>query len=210
MPHKKLTLTLLIATLFLFSGCDTGGGSDETPATTETSAPTVTETPATPVAEPEETPVTETVSTPSPQILGSTTITSTAGQSIQVDRTPQGFIFRGYEGMIVLLEVYGDTCPHCVEAIASYNRLQAKYPNDVVVIALESYGTLNNAGKQQYITIPKSKTGNMFSFIRDLTGYNREAVPFLMIFDRNGDKVYQKILANFPEAEIDSRIQSLL
>jgi len=208
MPHNKLTLTLLITTLFLFSGCDMGGGSDDTP-TIETSAPTVTETSTapveTPVAEPEET-----VSTPSPQILASTTITSTAGQTIQVDRTPQGFIFRGYEGMIVLLEVYGDTCPHCVEAIPSYNRLQAKYPNDVVVIALESYGTLNNAGKQQYITIPKSKTGNMFSFIRDLTGYNREAVPFLMIFDRNGDKVYQKILANFPEAEIDSRIQSLL
>jgi hypothetical protein len=77
------------------------------------------------------------------------------------------------------------------------------------VIALESYGTLNNADKQQYITIPKANTGKMFVFIRDMTGYNREAVPYLMIFDRSGKLVYDKILANFPEAEIENWIQSL-
>ena len=144
------------------------------------------------------------------QILGSTNIVTRKGKTIKVDRTAGGFIFHGYEGKIVLLEVYGDTCPHCVDAIPAYNRLQAKYPNDVVIIALESYGTLNNAGRQQYITIPKSKTGSMFSYIQSLTGYNRQAVPYLMIFDRNGNKVYNKILANFPENDIDNRIQQLL
>jgi thiol-disulfide isomerase/thioredoxin len=144
------------------------------------------------------------------QVLGSTSIVTTKGETIQVDKTATGFIFHGYEGKIVLLEVYGDTCPHCVEAIPAYNRLQAKYPDDVVIIALESYGSLNNAGRQQYITIPKAKTGSMFSFIQSLTGYNRQAVPYLMIFDRNGNKVYNKILANFPENDIDNRIQQLL
>jgi len=144
------------------------------------------------------------------QVLGSTNIVTTKGKTIKVDRTAGGFIFHGYEGKIVLLEVYGDTCPHCVDAIPAYNRLQAKYPDDVVIIALESYGSLNNAGRQQYITIPKAKTGSMFSFIQSLTGYNRQAVPYLMIFDRNGNKVYNKILANFPENDIDNRIQQLL
>jgi thiol-disulfide isomerase/thioredoxin len=128
---------------------------------------------------------------------------------MRVDRIPEGIVVEGYQGKIVLLEVYGDTCPHCINAIASYNRLRAKYPDDVVVIALESYGTLNNAGRQQYITIPKANTGKMFAFIRDMTGYNREIVPYLVILDRNGNPVYEKALVNFPEAEIENWILSL-
>jgi len=129
---------------------------------------------------------------------------------IQVDKTAGGFIFHGYEGKIVLLEVYGDTCPHCVAAIPAYNSLQAKYQNDMVVIALESYGTLTNASRQQYITIPKANTGNMFMFIRSLTGYSMNAVPYLMVLDRNGDYVYESLLADFPLDTIESLIQSLL
>ena len=148
--------------------------------------------------------------TPPANSLGFTTITTTDGKQIRVDRTAEGFIFKGYEEKIVLLEVYGDTCPHCMDAIPAYNRLQAKYPKDVVIIALESYGTLGNAALQQYITIPMSDTGDMFSFIRNLTGYNRQAVPYLMILDRDGGIVYDEILADFPESTIDSQIQSLL
>lgn len=142
--------------------------------------------------------------------IGYTTIVTTTGKKIRVDSTPGGFVFEGYVGKIVLLEVYGDTCPHCIAAIPSYNALQKKYPNDVVIIALESYGTLTNASQQQYITIPKVDTGTMFSSIQSLTGYNRQAVPYLMILDRKGDYVYEKVLADFPEATIDGIIQGLL
>ena len=142
--------------------------------------------------------------------LEHTTIVTTNGKNIRVDRTPDGFVFEGYVGKIVLLEVYGDTCPHCMAAIPSYNTLQAKYSKDVVVIALESYGTLSNASQQHYLTVAKAKHGKLFSFIQTLTTYNFQAVPYLMILDRNGDIVYDKILADFPENEIDTRIQSLL
>jgi len=139
-----------------------------------------------------------------------TTIITTKGKKIRVDRTPDGFVFEGYVGKIVLLEVYGDTCPHCTAAIPSYNRLQAKYAKDVVVIALESYGTLSNASKQLYLTVAKDKHGSMFSFIPKVTSYRFQAVPYLMIMSRSGDIVYDKVLADFPESEIESQIQSLL
>ena len=182
MKYNKLAASLFFSGILLLSGCGSSDSSSSTPPPPATGNP----------------------------VLGSTTITTTSGQTIQVDKTAGGFIFRGYEGKIVLLEVYGDTCPHCIEAIPSYNNLQAKYPNDVVIIALESYGTLGNAGLQQYITIPKANTGNMFPFITELTGYNLEAVPYLMILARDGDIVYSSILASFPQAEIDTRIQQLL
>ena len=148
--------------------------------------------------------------TPPVNSLEFTNIVTTEGKEIRVDRTAEGFIFKGYEGKIVLLEVYGDTCPHCIEAIPAYNRLQAKYPDDVVIIALESYGTLTNAGLQQYITIPEANTGEMFSFIKTLTGYYRQAVPYLMILDRDGAIFYDEILADFPESTIDNMIQNHL
>ena len=183
MKYNTLIASLLSAAiLILLSGCG-GSGNNTTP----------------PAA-----------ATPQGEAVNSTTITSTAGEVIKVNKTANGFVFEGYEGKIVLLEVYGDTCPDCMAAIPIYNRLQANYPNDVVIIALESYGTLNNAGLQQYITIPKANTGNMFSFIRDLTGYNLEAVPYLMILSRDGGIVYDSILAGFPENEINNFIQQLL
>jgi len=147
--------------------------------------------------------------TPPENSLGHTTITTTKGKKIRVDKIPNGFVFEGHVGKIVLLEVYGDTCPHCEAAIPSYNRLQAKYSKDVVIIALESYGTLSNLSKQKYITIPMIQSGSMFSFIQSLTGYHRQAVPYLMILSRDGNIVYDEILANFPEDEINTRIQEL-
>jgi len=188
MKYNKLTASLFFSGMLLLSGC----GSSSSSSSTSSQTPSSTQTPS------------------SAAVLSSTNIVTTSGQTIQVDKTAGGFIFHGYEGKIVLLEVYGDTCPHCVAAIPSYNALQAKYSNDVVIIALESYGTLTNAGLQQYITVPKANTGNMFTFIRELTGYGLQAVPYLMILDRNGDYTYQQVLADFPEAEIDSRIQQLL
>ncbi len=187
MKFNKLAAGLFFAGMLLLSGC--GSSSDSSTAPTQPTTPTQPNNPA---------------------VLESTTITSTSGQVIQVDKTAGGFIFHGYEGKIVLLEVYGDTCPHCVQAIPSYNALQAKYPNDVVIIALESYGTLTNAPQQQYITIPKANTGSMFPFIQSLTGYSLQAVPYLMILDRNGDYVYENVLADFPLDTIDSFIQNLL
>jgi len=156
--------------------------------------------------------------TPPSDSLAHTTIVTTSGKTIRVDRTPNGLVFEGYVGKIVLLEVYGSSCPHCLAAIPEYNKVQAKYPKDVVVITLESYGTLDNAGLQQYVndhqirylTVAQENTGTMFSFIRTLTGYNRQAVPYLMIFARDGDNVYDNILADYPESTIDTIIQGLL
>ncbi len=192
--YGKTAATLLLSGALLLSGCGGGSSDNSTPAA---AAPSNDQSQS------------ASANTNAAQVLGTTTITTTTGQNIQVDRTANGFVFHGYEGKIVLLEVYGDTCPHCMAAIPSYNDIQARYANDVVVIALESYGSLTNASQQQYITVPKANTGNMFTFIRELTGYSLQAVPYLMILARDGSLVYQNVLADFPKAEIESYIQQL-
>jgi len=199
---KKTLFSTLLAVAIMFALPNCGSSSKKT-SKTPTSDTNTTHTP-------EKNTTKTPTKTTTPTVLDTTSITTTDGKVIQVDRTNNGFVFKGYEGKIVLLEVYGDTCPHCVAAIPSYNKLQAKYPNDVVIIALESYGTLTNAGKQKYITVAKSNTGNMFSYIQSLTGYARQAVPYLMILARDGGYVYAEVLSEFPEETIESRIKSLL
>ena len=108
MKHNKLAASLFFSGILLLSGCGSSSSSSSTSTQTPSSA----------------------------AALGSTTIVTTSGKTIQVDKTAGGFIFHGYEGKIILLEVYGDTCPHCIAAIPAYNRLQAKYSNDVKIIAL--------------------------------------------------------------------------
>jgi len=181
MTFNKLAISFLFTASLLLSGCGGDDSKSSSTSTTNTSA-----------------------------AVDTTTITTTSGKSIQVDKTANGFVFHGYEGQVILLEVYGDTCPHCLDAIPAYNRLQAKYANSMKVIALESYGTLTNAGMQQYDTVGKANTGKMFSFIKDLKGYNLQAVPYLMILSKDGTIVYDKILSDFPESDIDARIQQLL
>jgi len=189
MKYNKLTASLFFVGMLLVSGC--GSSSNTKKPVAETPAPT----PNTP--------------TPTAQVLDSTTVTTTSGKTIKVNKTAEGFIFEGYENKVVLLEVYGDTCPHCTAAIPAYNRIQSKYPNDVFIIALESYGTLTNASKQNYATVAKANTGKMFAFIKDLTQYNLHAVPYLIMLSKDGGIVYNQLLANFPEAEIVTRIEQL-
>ena len=191
MKLNTLATTFLFAGALMLSGC---GSSDTTATTPVETTPSAGTTPSVGTA-------------PSAAVVDSTTITTIDGTVIKVNKTATGFVFEGYENKIVLLEVYGDTCPHCIEAIPSYNALQAKYSDDVVVIALESYGTLTNASQQQYITVPRDNTGSMFPFIRDLIGYSLEGVPYLLILSRDGTIVYNELLANFPMETIDGLIQ---
>lgn len=209
MKYTKLAATLFFAGVLLLSGCSSD--DKENPAPTSASQPA----PA-PAPEPTPQPAPEPASK---QVLASTTITTTDGIAIKVDRTASGLVFNGYEGKIILLEVFGDTCPHCVDAIPKFNRLQAKYPNDVYVIALESYGNLNNAGLQQfaatngvqYDLVATENSGNMFSFLQTLTGYTlNQGVPALLILERDGD-LAEYIPPSIPnEAYIDGIVQGLL
>lgn len=194
MKHTKIIASLLISGIVL-SGCGSSSNNDKN-TTSETNTTT------------EANSTTETNS--SVAIIESTTVTTTSGKKIKVNRTAKGFIFEGQKGKVVLLEVYGDTCPHCVDAIPSYNAIKNKYPDNVYIIALESFGTLTNASKQKYDTVAKENTGKMFSFIKKLKGYNLQSVPYLMILSKDGNIAYDKILANFPKDEIDNKIQELL
>ena len=153
-----------------------------------------------------------------PPVKYDTTITTANGEEIGVLRTKDGLIFEGHENKIVLLEVYGYSCPHCTAAIPDYNAIKNKYPNDVYVITIEYYGLTNTQLQDyvrqkgiQYDTVAKENQGKLLQYFVNIAGIPIQGVPNLLVFGRDGKKArYYHLLADFPKQEIDDLIQSLL
>ena len=152
------------------------------------------------------------------QVLDQTTIKTIDGEMIHVERTKNGLIFKGYEDKIVLLEVFGHSCPPCKASIPGYNRLQKKYQKEVVVIAIEVWGS-DNAGLTQYVNahsiqykaVAKDHSGKIVSFIGNLTGWNLNfGVPYLLLFSRGGALAKDVPPQGLPEAHVDNLIKGLL
>lgn len=194
---NKLIASLLFAGVLIIAGCsvDSITGNDDAD-NTPTSTPTT-----------------------SAPVLASTTISTTSGKTIQVNRTQNGLVFGGQEGKIVVLEIYGDSCPFCIQSVPIFNNIRAKYPNDVYVIAMESYGDLDNAGLQQYVathgiqydTVATANSGNMFTFMNELTGYTtNQGVPAYLILGRDGALVEYAPPHVPNQAVIEGYIQGLL
>lgn len=80
-----------------------------------------------------------------------------------------------------------------------YNNLEAKYGNRILILTIESYGRLNNAGLQdyassrniQYCTAAKENSGNVKVYAEELVG-SMPGVPYLIILDKNGVIVVNK------------------
>ena len=150
--------------------------------------------------------------------LEHTTIKTIDGEVIDVSRTKKGLVFKGYEDKIILLEMFGYGCPPCKAAIPAYKRLQEKYKKDIVVIAIEVWGSddakLKKYAKSyglDYKAISKVNSGKMVSFVSKLTGWGiGTGVPYLMLLSRGGDIAKDVPPQIFPEAYVDGLIKELL
>ena len=152
------------------------------------------------------------------QVLEQTTVKTIDEEVIHIDRTKNGLIFKGYEDKIVLLEVFGHSCPPCKASIPGYNRLQKKYQKDVLVIAIEGWGS-DNAGLKQYAhthnihykAVSTADSGKIIPFIGKLTGWNLNmGVPYLMLFSRGGVLAKDVPPQGLPEEHVNGMIQQLL
>jgi thiol-disulfide isomerase/thioredoxin len=153
-----------------------------------------------------------------PKILEETTMQTVDGETIQVQRMKNGLIFKDYEDKIVLLEAFGHSCPPCKASIPGYNRLQKKYAKDVVIIAIEAWGSDNSGlklyAKQhgiEYKAVSKASSGKIIRFMQNLTGWVPGlGVPYLMLFNKGGVLAKDVPPQALHEAYVEGLIQKLL
>ncbi len=147
-----------------------------------------------------------------------TTVTTVEGKKIAIYKTQNGLYIEGEENKIVLLEMYGYSCPHCQDAIPGYNEFKAKYPKDVYILTVEVYG-LDNASLKQYAqdrgmtydTVAMENAGKLIDFFGQFTGWTPPVgVPALLVFSKDGDRIKYYYPQDLPKDDVDALIQSLL
>ncbi|MEA3456893.1 MAG: TlpA disulfide reductase family protein, partial [Campylobacterota bacterium] len=107
--------------------------------------------------------------------------------------TETGMVFEEFKGKIIFLEFFGHRCPPCIKSIPHYKRLQEKFKDDLVIIAVEVQGFDENELKAftkekgvNYVTISQEKAGQLVPYISQRAQW-QGSIPFLVILDKKGD-----------------------
>ena len=62
---------------------------------------------------------------------------SIQGKEITIIEGPTGYIFPEFENKVVILEMFGKNCSHCIKEMPVMNKLQRRYRNHLKIVALQ-------------------------------------------------------------------------
>jgi len=143
------------------------------------------------------------------------TLRSFQGQKITVIERSNGYIFPEFENKIVILEMFGKNCSHCIKEMPIMNKLRKKYGKNLEIIALQVEGQMSKFQakaliRRHHIAYPviSGETATNLQFnIQNTYGWTG-ILPFIMVikdgvteFSYRGEVSYR---------EINNDIRSLL
>ena len=137
------------------------------------------------------------------------------GPILTVGESHTGFLFPKFKGKIILLQVFGQDCPHCFKEIPIINSLQEKYRQNLQIVALQvqepmSKGKANSLIQQfnmNYPIIDKDKAVNLMYGLKNNYEWNG-ILPFILLI-KNG--VTQEVFrGEKSQKRIERAIQELL
>jgi len=141
-------------------------------------------------------------------------ITDIQGVSHQITGTEEGLDIKGLEGKIVFLEFFGHRCPPCLASIPHLIKLQKKYKDKLVIVAVEVQGMSNDTLKafakekgMNYIVVADEKAGNFVSYIAQRAEW-RGSIPFMVALDTKG-RVQFVQAGMLPEPSLEELIKQL-
>ena len=121
------------------------------------------------------------------------------GKKLHIVGTQNGLKVLEYPGKVLFIEFWGTGCPPCRMSIPHYIQLQKKYKDKLAIVTVEVWGTpkekLKTFVKREGINYDVASYGDGAYFVRYLTHRSgwEGSVPFLAIFDRNGDFVTMQV-----------------
>ena len=120
-------------------------------------------------------------------------------KTIKIKSSKNGLDMPQFKGKVVLVEFWGIHCPPCRYSIPKYIELKKKYKDKMVMIAVEVQATPKDYLKQfvkensiNYNILTQKENLLFVQYIAQRAGW-RGSIPFLIIFDTDGD-FYQRIL----------------
>ena len=137
------------------------------------------------------------------------------GQKITIIERSNGYIFPEFKNKIVILEMFGKNCSHCLKEMPIMNKLRKKYGKNLEIIALQVEGQMSKFQakaliRRHHIAYPviSGETATNLQFnIQNTYGWTG-ILPFIMVikdgvteFSYRGEVSYR---------EINNDIRSLL
>jgi len=115
------------------------------------------------------------------------------GKIIKVKGNKNGLDIPAFKGKAVILEFWGTHCPPCLYSISHYIKLKNKYKDKMAMLAVEVQMTPKDelikfakAKGINYNVLTQTENMNFVRYIAARSGW-RGGIPFLLIFDKNGD-----------------------
>ncbi len=62
---------------------------------------------------------------------------SIQGENISIEARPTGYVFQEFKNKIVILQMFGKSCSHCIKEMTTMRKLQRRYPNHLKIVALQ-------------------------------------------------------------------------
>jgi len=148
--------------------------------------------------------------------IAHTFVETTEGKKMRIDRIKYGFVIEGHENQFVILEIFGNTCPHCLASIPELNKLKEKYGDKLYILSLEDYGLSNTelkAYKQSkniiYDLVAGEKAGSLRSMIVNLGGA-LPGVPWTLLLAPNGNQIVDPHFGDVSFDQFDAEIQNYM
>ncbi|CAA6807022.1 MAG: Unknown protein [uncultured Sulfurovum sp.] len=140
---------------------------------------------------------------------------SIQGQKITIVERPTGYVFPEFKNKIVILEMFGKNCSHCLKEMPIMNKLRQQYSNNLEIVALQVEGKMSplqaNAlirrHKISYPIISGSTATNLQYHVQNTYGWTG-VLPFIMLIKNGVTEFTYKGQVSYDE--INSDIRSLL
>jgi len=119
-------------------------------------------------------------------------LSSYQGQNITIIERSNGYLFPELKNKVVILEMFGKNCSHCIKEMPIMNKLHKKYRGKLEIIALQVEGTMSDMKAQalirrykiKYPVIAGDTATNLQYHVQNTYGWTG-ILPFIMVI-KNG------------------------
>lgn len=140
---------------------------------------------------------------------------SIQGEKITIVERSNGYIFPEFKNKVVILEMFGKSCSHCIKEMPIMSKLHQQYRNNLEIIALQVEGKMSpmqaNAllrrHKITYPVISGDTATNLQYHVQNTYGWTG-ILPFIMVI-KNGVTEFS-YRGSITYDEINNDIRSLL
>ena len=76
---------------------------------------------------------------------------SIRGKTITIIERKRGFFFPQYKNKVIILEIFGKDCPHCLKEIPILRKIRNRYRGKLEIISIQAQGRMSRGEARNYI-----------------------------------------------------------